>query len=68
MLWTAGLDQPAVAETIDIVWHSIRRGMSKLAPPTLECLLFGVPIEPEDASLLCVHFSAREQAPRGRTP
>ncbi len=34
----------------------------------LECLLFRVPIEPEDASLLCVHFSAREQAPRGRTP
>ena len=34
----------------------------------LECLLFGVPIDPEDASLLCVHFSAREQAPRGRTP
>ncbi len=34
----------------------------------LECLLFGVPIEPEDAGLLCVHFSARERAPRGRTP
>ena len=32
----------------------------------LECLLFGVPIEPEDAGLLCVHFSARERAPRGR--
>jgi len=24
--------------------------------PGLECLLFGVPIEPEDAGLLCVHF------------
>ena len=34
----------------------------------LECLLFGVPIEPEDAGLLCVHFSARERAPRERTP
>ena len=29
----------------------------------LECLLFGVPIEPEDAGLLCVHFSAKERAP-----
>ena len=34
----------------------------------LECLLFGVPIEPEDAGLLCVHFSARERAPRGQAP
>ena len=34
----------------------------------IECLLFGTPIEPEDASLLCVHFSARERAPRERTP
>jgi DNA-binding MarR family transcriptional regulator len=34
----------------------------------IECLLFGVPIEPEDAGLLCVHFSAKERAPRGRTP
>ena len=34
----------------------------------LECLLFGVPIEPEDAGLLCVHFSAKEQAPRGPIP
>ena len=33
----------------------------------LECLLFGVPIEPEDAGLLCVHFSAKERASRGRT-
>ena len=36
--------------------------------PALECLLFGVPIEPEEASLLCVHFSAKERAPRGPTP
>ena len=34
----------------------------------LACLLFGVPIEPEDAGLLCVHFSAKERAPRGRIP
>ncbi len=30
----------------------------------LECLLFGVPIEPEDAHLLCVHF----QPKGGRSP
>jgi DNA-binding MarR family transcriptional regulator len=34
----------------------------------VECLLFRVPIEPEDFGLLCVHFSANERAPRGRTP
>jgi DNA-binding MarR family transcriptional regulator len=34
----------------------------------LECLLFGVPIEPEDAGLLCVHFSAKERAPPGVIP
>jgi DNA-binding MarR family transcriptional regulator len=28
-----------------------------------ECLLFGAPIEPDDATLLCVHFQPR--APRG---
>ena len=34
----------------------------------LECQLFGVPIEPEDAGLLCAHFSAKERPTRGRTP
>ena len=34
----------------------------------LECLLFGVPLEPDDAALLCVHFSANERAPRGPIP
>jgi DNA-binding MarR family transcriptional regulator len=29
----------------------------------LECQLFGVPVDPEEAGLLCVHFSAKE--PRG---
>ncbi len=27
----------------------------------LECLLFGVPIEPEDAALLCVHFQPKSE-------
>ena len=36
--------------------------------PVRECLLFGVPIEPKDASLLCIHFSAKERAPRGSIP
>ena len=35
--------------------------------PSLKCLLFGVPIEPEDAGLLCVHFQPNERAPRWRT-
>ena len=33
----------------------------------LECLLFGLPIEPDDAGLLCVHFQPKSEAPRGRT-
>jgi len=43
-------------------------GSPRATRSTLECLLFGVPMEPEDAGLLCVHFSAKERAPRGRTP
>ena len=30
----------------------------------LECLLFSVPIESEDARLLCVHFQPKSRAPR----
>jgi hypothetical protein len=29
--------------------------------------LFGVPIQPEDAGLLCVHFQPTSGAPRWRT-
>jgi DNA-binding MarR family transcriptional regulator len=29
--------------------------------PALECLLFGVPIEPTDAGLLCVHFQPKNE-------
>jgi DNA-binding MarR family transcriptional regulator len=37
--------------------------------PALKCLLFGVPIQPEDAGLLCVHFQpASEHREDGRTP
>ena len=32
----------------------------------LKCLLFGVPIEPEDASLLCVHFQPTSEHRDGR--
>jgi DNA-binding MarR family transcriptional regulator len=28
---------------------------------SLECLLFGVPIEPEDAGLVCVHFQPKSE-------
>ena len=31
----------------------------------LECLLFGVPIEPEDAGLLCVHFQPKREHREG---
>ena len=36
---------------------------------SLNCLLFGVPIEPADAGLLCVHFQPKsEHREDGRTP
>src|SRR5438128_8311997 len=30
--------------------------LTSASPSALKCLLFGVPIQPEDAGLLCVHF------------
>ena len=30
--------------------------LTSASPSALKCLLFGVPIEPADAGLLCVHF------------
>ena len=39
------------------------------SPSALKCLLFGVPIEPADAGLLCVHFHPKsEHREDGRTP
>ena len=38
-------------------------------PSALECLLFGVPIEPEETGLLCFHFQPKsEHRKDGRTP
>jgi DNA-binding MarR family transcriptional regulator len=38
-----------------------RRCSTRTTRSALECLLFGVPIEPEDASLLCVYFQRRSE-------
>jgi DNA-binding MarR family transcriptional regulator len=35
-----------------------------MGPSAAECLLLGVPIQPEDAGLLCAHFESNERAPR----
>jgi DNA-binding MarR family transcriptional regulator len=35
--------------------------LTSASPSTPECLLLGVPIEPEDADLLCVHFQPRSE-------
>ena len=35
--------------------------LTSASPSALECLLFGVPIEPEDAGLLCVHFQPKNE-------
>jgi hypothetical protein len=35
---------------------------------TLECLLFGAPIEPDDAVLLCVHFQPKSERSEEGSP
>jgi hypothetical protein len=43
--------------------------LTSASPSALKCLLFGVPIEPADAGLLCVHFQPKsEHRDDGRTP
>jgi len=41
------------------------RDSTSASRSALECLLFGVPIEPEDAGLLCVHFQPKSEHPDG---
>jgi hypothetical protein len=36
-------------------------GSTSASRSALECLLFGVPIEPDDAGLLCVHFQPKSE-------
>jgi DNA-binding MarR family transcriptional regulator len=38
-------------------------GLTSPTQSSLECLLFSVPIEPEDAGLLCVHFQPEREHP-----
>jgi DNA-binding MarR family transcriptional regulator len=40
-------------------------GIPSATPSTPECLLFGVPIEPEDTGLLCVHFEPKRERREG---
>src|SRR6516164_4358368 len=37
----------------------------EMGPSATECLLFGVPIQPEDVGLLCVHFQAMNERREG---
>ncbi len=39
------------------IWHS----RTTAHPSARECALLGVPIQPEDAGLLCVHFQAKSE-------
>jgi DNA-binding MarR family transcriptional regulator len=39
-------------------------GSTSVTGSAPECRLFSVPIEPEDARLLCVHFQPKSRAPR----
>ena len=36
-------------------------GLTNLNPSARECVLLGVPIQPEDAGLLCVHFQPKSE-------
>jgi DNA-binding MarR family transcriptional regulator len=41
------------------------RNLASAGPSAAECVLFGVPIQPEEVDLLCVHFQpTSERAPR----
>jgi DNA-binding MarR family transcriptional regulator len=39
----------------------ISRDSTRASRSALECLLFGLPIEPDDAGLLCVHFQPKSE-------
>ena len=41
--------------------------LTSASPSALNCLLFGVPIEPADAGLLCVHFQPKSEPARTDT-
>jgi hypothetical protein len=45
--------------------NSDSRGASRSIP---ECLLFGAPIEPDDAVLLCVHFQPKSERREESSP
>ena len=47
-----------VCQNCTYLSHETRRS-STATGSGLECLLFGVPIEPDDARLLCVHFQPK---------
>src|SRR6516165_6148121 len=43
-----------------------RRGdLPSMGPSAAECLLFGVPMQPEDVGLLCVHFQPMNEHDEG---
>jgi DNA-binding MarR family transcriptional regulator len=49
--------------------REIRCNLPSTGPSAAECLLLGVPIQPEDVGLLCVHFQPMtEHREDGRTP
>ena len=43
----------------DCTYLGEERNLTTANPSSRECALLGVPIQPEDAGLLCVHFSQR---------
>ena len=45
-------------KTLEAGGYLARRCTRRSMP---ECLLFGAPIEPDDAALLCVHFQPKSE-------
>src|SRR5262249_62399908 len=43
----------------------MRGDLPSMGSPAAECLLFGVPMQPEDVGLLCVHFQPMNEHDEG---
>jgi hypothetical protein len=56
------MDEPVEAFLADVLGPCGRRG----AIP--ECLLFGTPIEPDDAVFLCIHFQPKSERREESSP
>jgi DNA-binding MarR family transcriptional regulator len=50
-----------VCQDCSYLGGEMRCNLTSASPSALKCLLFGIPIEPADAGLLCVHFRPKSE-------